>query len=238
MFYISNNNIKCIFCRDDLYRVELDNMGGDEMFYSKVRTDTKESSANNNNNLTMNGVLSSRNGHGSPTRMTFEYVGWKANMRYEMLPQICQHLHHHINQTRSYKTHLLHLLRACLHKYYLHTMLYRCYWGQKKPLVPEGSTPVFPSCIVLFIFKHVLYSKENQRNDSEGIVNDVLRSEGNVIISTGDFMGRLSSWQSVLPDNKNFILQGSLWLDPFWVEHVKKEGRGDNGKHYRAKWAE
>lgn len=25
------------FCRDDLYRVELDNMAGDEMFYSKVR---------------------------------------------------------------------------------------------------------------------------------------------------------------------------------------------------------
>lgn len=24
-------------CRDDLYRVELDNMAGDEMFYSKVR---------------------------------------------------------------------------------------------------------------------------------------------------------------------------------------------------------
>lgn len=24
------------FCRDDLYRVELDNMAGDEMFYSKV----------------------------------------------------------------------------------------------------------------------------------------------------------------------------------------------------------
>lgn len=27
----------CVFCRDDLYRVELDNMAGDEMFYSKVR---------------------------------------------------------------------------------------------------------------------------------------------------------------------------------------------------------
>lgn len=25
-----------MFCRDDLYRVELDNMAGDEMFYSKV----------------------------------------------------------------------------------------------------------------------------------------------------------------------------------------------------------
>lgn len=27
----------CVLCRDDLYRVELDNMAGDEMFYSKVR---------------------------------------------------------------------------------------------------------------------------------------------------------------------------------------------------------
>lgn len=29
--------ISYVFCRDDLYRVELDNMAGDEMFYSKVR---------------------------------------------------------------------------------------------------------------------------------------------------------------------------------------------------------
>lgn len=36
------------FCRDDLYRVELDNMAGDEMFYSKVRTDTEESRTSNN----------------------------------------------------------------------------------------------------------------------------------------------------------------------------------------------
>lgn len=32
----------CVFCRDDLYRVELDNMAGEEMFYSKVRTDAEE----------------------------------------------------------------------------------------------------------------------------------------------------------------------------------------------------
>lgn len=64
---------KCVFCRDNLYRVELDNMAGDEMFYSKVRTDTKESRATSNRAL--NAELSSRNGPGSPTRMTFGCVG-------------------------------------------------------------------------------------------------------------------------------------------------------------------
>lgn len=62
-----------MFYRDDLYRVELDNMAGDEMFYSKVRTDTKESGANSNPAL--NPALSSRNGPGSLTRTTFECVG-------------------------------------------------------------------------------------------------------------------------------------------------------------------
>lgn len=65
--------MKCVFCRDDLYRVELDNMAGDEMFYSKVRADTKESRTNSNRAL--NTALSFRNGPGSPTRMTFECVG-------------------------------------------------------------------------------------------------------------------------------------------------------------------
>uniref|UniRef100_A0A3B4Z5X1 Semaphorin-6B-like n=1 Tax=Stegastes partitus TaxID=144197 RepID=A0A3B4Z5X1_9TELE len=48
LFYMGKNPVDkiviisgvncCAFCRDDLYRVELDNMAGDEMFYSKKRT--------------------------------------------------------------------------------------------------------------------------------------------------------------------------------------------------------
>lgn len=56
-----------------MYRVELDNMAGDEMFYSKVRADTKESRAKGK--WVLNAALSFRNGPGSPTRMTFECVG-------------------------------------------------------------------------------------------------------------------------------------------------------------------
>lgn len=61
------------FRRDDLYRVELDNMAGEEMFYSKVRTDTKK--WRTRNIPTLNSALPYRNGPGSPTRMTFECVG-------------------------------------------------------------------------------------------------------------------------------------------------------------------
>lgn len=65
--------MNCVFCRDDLYRVELDNMAGEEMFYSKVRTDAEDSRANRSRAL--NAALSSRNGPGSQTRTTFECVG-------------------------------------------------------------------------------------------------------------------------------------------------------------------
>lgn len=70
--------------RDDLYRVELDNMAGDEMFYSKVRL----THALKQKNIIMCaythnkragrsdcGLSPSRKGLGNPIRTIFECVG-------------------------------------------------------------------------------------------------------------------------------------------------------------------
>ena len=35
--HYAGTDFEFVCCRDDLYRVELDNAAGDEMFYSKVR---------------------------------------------------------------------------------------------------------------------------------------------------------------------------------------------------------
>lgn len=157
----SKQQMKCVFCRDDLYRVELDNMAGDEMFYSKVRADTMESGANSNRAL--NAALSSRNEPGSLTRMTFECVGWRANTRYEILPQIHRHrLHHHINKTGAVK----HICFLFLEYISINTTsTSHC----KHVTEPRRATwclkaTFFPTYIVSFVFWRLLYSDESQKN--------------------------------------------------------------------------
>lgn len=141
------------FCRDDLYRVELDNMAGEEMFYSKVRMDTKE--RRTRNNPTLNSALPYRNGPGSPTRTTFECVGWRANTRYVdtifiialIKPGAMKHMYFLLYLTQISTQHYQHITEGR-----------RSAWGPKATF--------FPTCSMSFVFRHGLYSEESQRNET------------------------------------------------------------------------